>query len=185
MAEAGQQLSLEQLATICNKALDDKYHYGLSTPSNRFGWQASLKSAEYAKQIIDTGVTDIEAISDAVHKGWNVTAQEFVKNPYQFEDTPNLKAAGNLDAKLQQREKLMTQNYSELPEEEKEKDRVVARALLLAIKGPQGVAEGGRRRNTRGHVKHRGRKSSKRMRRTCRRRRAGKLCKLSRVTCRR
>jgi hypothetical protein len=174
---SGQQLSVEQLAAICNKALDDKYHYGLSTPSNRFGWQASLKSAEYAKQIIDTGETDIEAISDAVHKGWNVTAQEFVKNPYQFEDTPNLKAAGNLDAKLQQREKLMTQNYSELPEEEKEKDRVVARALLQAIKGQQGVAEGGRmrncgrRRNTRGHIKHRGRKSSKRMRRTYRRRR--------------
>jgi hypothetical protein len=36
----------------------------------------------------------------------------------------------------------MKQNYAQLPEEEKEKDRVVARALLQAIKGEQGVAEG-------------------------------------------
>jgi hypothetical protein len=35
----------------------------------------------------------------------------------------------------------MKQNYAQLPEEEKEKDRVVARALLQAIRGEQGVAE--------------------------------------------
>ena len=88
------------------------------------------------------GVTDIEAISDAIHKGWNTTAQAFVKNPDQFSDTEKLKAAGKLEAKLQQRAQLMKQNYAQLPEEEKEKDRVVARALLQAIKGEQGVAEG-------------------------------------------
>jgi hypothetical protein len=36
----------------------------------------------------------------------------------------------------------MKQNYAQLPEEEKEKDRVVARALLQAIRGEQGMAEG-------------------------------------------
>jgi hypothetical protein len=39
----------------------------------------------------------------------------------------------------------MKKNYSQLPEEEKEKDRVVARALLQALKGQQGqqgVSEG-------------------------------------------
>jgi hypothetical protein len=35
----------------------------------------------------------------------------------------------------------MKQNYAQLPGEEKEKDRVVARALLRAITGQQGVAE--------------------------------------------
>jgi len=75
-------------------------------------------------------------------KGWNTTAQAFVKNPDQFSDTEKLKAAGKLEAKLQQRSQLMKQNYAQLPEEEKEKDRVVARALLQAIKGKQGVAEG-------------------------------------------
>ena len=135
------QLSVQQLATISDAALDNAYGYGRSTPGNTFGWQANLKSAAYAKQMIDQGVTDIEAISDAIHKGWNTTAQAFVQDPEQFDDTAKLAAAGKLEAKLQQRAQLMKQNYAQLPEEEKEKDRVVARALLQAIRGEQGVAE--------------------------------------------
>ena len=136
----GQPLTVQQLATISDAALDKAYGYGRSQPGNSFGWQANLKSAAFAKQMIDKGVTDIEAISDAIHKGWNTTAQAFVQNPEQFDDTAKLKAAGKLEAKLQQRAQLMKQNYGQLPEEEKEKDRVVARALLQALK-KQGVAE--------------------------------------------
>jgi hypothetical protein len=139
---AGQPLSVQQLATISDEALDNAYGYGRSTPGNTFGWQANLKSAAYAKQIIDQGVSDIEAISDAIHKGWNTTAQAFVQNPDQFDDTAKLAAAGKLQAKLQQRAQLMKQNYAQLPEEEKEKDRVVARALVKAIKGDQSLSEG-------------------------------------------
>jgi hypothetical protein len=141
VAEGSTGLSIQQLATISDEALDKAYGYGRSTPGNSFGWQANLKSAAYAKHMIDKGVTDIEAISDAIHKGWNVTAQAFVQNPEQFDDTAKLKAAGKLEAKLQQRAQLMKQNYAQLPEDEKEKDRVVARALLQSIKGQQGVAE--------------------------------------------
>lgn len=137
VTEDASPLSIEQLATISSEALDDAYHYGRSNPGNTFGWQANLKSAEYAKKIIDSGVTDIEQISDAIHKGWNVTAQEFVKNPNQFDDTENLKASGKLEAKLEQRGKLMNINYTQLPEDEKEKDRVVARALLQALTGQE------------------------------------------------
>ena len=137
-----QQLSVQQLATISDEALDNAYHYGRSSPGNTFGWQANLKSAAYAKQMIDKGITDIEAISDAIHKGWNVTARAFVQNPEQFSDTEKLRAAGKLEAKLQQREKLMNIGYAQLPDEEQEKDRVVARALLQALKGQSGVAEG-------------------------------------------
>jgi hypothetical protein len=128
-------LSIEQLATISDKALDDAYHYGRSTPGNTFGWQANLKSAEFAKKAIESGVTDIEQIADAIHKGWNVTARAFVQNPEQFDDTEKLRAAGKLEAKLAQREKLMNINYAQLPDEEQEKDRVVARALLQAMQG--------------------------------------------------
>ena len=131
----GEGMSLQQLATISDEALDNAYHYGRSTPGNSFGWQANLKSAEFAKKAIDSGIKDIEQISDAIHRGWNVTAQAFVKNPDQFDDTAKLRAAGKLDAKLQQREKLMSINYAQLPEDEKEKDRVVARALLKALTG--------------------------------------------------
>jgi hypothetical protein len=74
---AGQQLSVQQLATISDAALDAAYHYGRSQPGNTFGWQANLKSAAFAKQMIDRGVTDIEAISDAIHKGWNVTFKNY------------------------------------------------------------------------------------------------------------
>lgn len=128
-------MSIAQLATISDQALDDAYHYGRSSPGNTFGWQANLKSAEFAKKAIMAGETDIDAISDQIHKGWNVTARAFVENPDQFEDTEKLRAAGKLEAKLAQREKLMNIEYAQLPEEEKEKDRVVARALLQALKG--------------------------------------------------
>lgn len=128
-------LGIDQLAAISDKALDDAYHYGRSSPGNTFGWQANLKSAEFAKKAIESGVTDIDEISDAIHKGWNVTAKAFVSNPNQFDDTEKLKAAGKLEAKLAQREKLMNIEYAQLPEEEKEKDRVVARALLQALTG--------------------------------------------------
>ena len=70
-------MDLNQLATISDKALDDAYHYGRSSPGNSFGWQANLKSAEFAKKAIESGITDIEAIADAIHKGWNVTAKAF------------------------------------------------------------------------------------------------------------
>ena len=133
--EQASPLTIQQLATISDEALDKAYGYGRSTPGDTFGWQANLKSAEYAKNIIDRGVTDIEAIADAIHKGWNVTAQAFVTNPDQFSDTEKLRAAGKLDAKLEQRARLMKQNYAQLPDEEQEKDRVVARALLQAIRG--------------------------------------------------
>jgi hypothetical protein len=141
VAEGATQLSVQQLATISDEALDNAYHYGRSQPGNTFGWQANLKSASFAKQMIDKGVTDIEQISNAIHKGWNVTAQAFVKNPQMFDDSKTM-SPEKLQAKIAQRQKLMTQNYAELPEDEKEKDRVVARAMLQAIKGQQGVAEG-------------------------------------------
>ena len=123
-------LSVEQLAHISDKALDDAYHYGRSTPGANFGWMANMQSAKAAKRLIDAGVTDIEAISDAIHKGWNVTAAADYKGQLQL-DTPTP------DEKKLKRAKLAMQSYSQLPEDEKEKDRVVARALLQAIKGDE------------------------------------------------
>ena len=131
----GASLSVEQLAHISDKALDDAYHYGRSTPGANFGWMANMQSAKAAKRLIDAGETDIEVISDAIHKGWNVTAAADYKGQLQL-DTPTPE-----DKKLK-RAKLAMQSYSQLPEEEKEKDRVVARALLQAINGKEtGIAE--------------------------------------------
>jgi hypothetical protein len=124
----GTSLSVEQLAHISDKALDDAYHYGRSTPGANFGWMANIQSAKAAKRLIDAGETDIEKISDAIHQGWNVTAAADYKGKLQL-DTPTP------DEKKLKRAKLAMQSYSQLPEEEKEKDRVVARALLQAING--------------------------------------------------
>jgi len=134
-------LSIEQLATISDKALHQKYKYVLSEPGNTFGWQANIMSATYAKKAIDMGVTDIEEIANEVHKGWNVTAKKFVENPDQFDDTEKLRQSGTLNSKIQQRSKLMNLEYDQLNDDEKEKDRVVARALLDAIKGKQDIVE--------------------------------------------
>jgi len=120
--------SVEQLAQISDKALDDAYHYGRSTPGASFGWLANIESAKAAKRLIDAGETDIEAISDAIHDGWNITAMADYKGQLQL-DSPTP------DEKKAKRAKLAQQSYSQLPEEEKEKDRVVARALLNAITG--------------------------------------------------
>lgn len=120
--------SLQELASIADNALNDAYGYGLSLPGLNFGWLANIESAKSAKKLIDAGETDIEVIADAVHEGWNIVAIADYNNELELDTpTPN-------DKKLR-RYNLAQQTYSQLSEEEKEKDRVVARAVLQAIKG--------------------------------------------------
>ena len=121
-------LSVEQLAHISDEALDNAYHYGRSTPGASFGWMANLESARAAKRLIDSGETDIEAISDAIHDGWNITAMADYNGQLKLD-------APTPDEKKAKRFALASKSYAQLPEDEKEKDRVVARALLKAIHG--------------------------------------------------
>ena len=120
--------NIQVLAQISDKALDDAYHYGRSTPGNTFGWLANIESARAAARLINQGVTDIEVIADAIHDGWNITAMADYNGQLNL-DTPTP------DDKKIKRYKLAQQSYSQLPEDKREKDRVVARALLNAIKG--------------------------------------------------
>jgi hypothetical protein len=138
----GKQLSVQQLAAKSDEALDNAYHYGRSTPGNTFGWQANLASAAYAKEIIDSGETDINKISDAVHKGWWSVAQKFVDDPDQFSDTEALRAKGKFDKKMADRIAQMVP-FNQLTPDQQKIDSVVAKALLQAITGggEQGVAE--------------------------------------------
>jgi hypothetical protein len=119
-------LSVEQLAHISDVALDDAYHYGLSTPGANFGWLANIESATAAKRMIDSGITDVEAIANAIHDGWNKTAMADYMGKLQL-DTPTI------GDKKKKRYALAQQTYAQLPEVEKEKDRVVARAMLQAL----------------------------------------------------
>ena len=127
-------LSVEQLATISDEALDNRYHYGRSTPGNSFGWQANLASAAYAKKAIESGITDIGRLSDAVHKGWWSVAQKFVDDPDQFDDTEKLRASGKFDKKMADRIAQMVP-FNQLTKDQQDIDSVVAVALLQAIKG--------------------------------------------------
>lgn len=126
--ELHESLSVEELATISDKALDDVYHYGRSTPGNNFGWLANLESAKAALRVINQDVTDVDVIADAIHDGWNITAMADYNGKLDLDNPTS-------DEKKLKRYKLAQQSYAQLPEEEKEKDRVVARALLKALKG--------------------------------------------------
>lgn len=118
--------SINQLAIITDKALDDAYHYGRSTPGNNFGWLANIESVKAAKKLIDSGERDIEKISYAIHDGWNIIAKA------DFEGTLNLDKPTPEDKK-QKRLELSKKSYNQLSEEDKEKDRVIARVLLKTL----------------------------------------------------
>ena len=49
-----------------------------------------------------------------------------------FDDSKTM-APEKLEAKLAQRQKLMTQQYTQLPEDEKEKDRVHVRTMMKLL----------------------------------------------------
>jgi len=111
---------LDHYAQISDEALDNAYHYGRSKQGT-FGYEANKGSAKFALDLMKKGVTDIEMIADAIHKGWASVATTYDDPIYAVK--PEKKA---------NRLKLADTHYSELSEEEKEKDRVVARALLQA-----------------------------------------------------
>jgi hypothetical protein len=125
--ELNESIDINQLATISDKALHDRYGYPLSTPGKSFGWLANLESAKAALNIIKQGATNIDIIADAIHDGWNITAMADYNGELDL-NTPTP------DEKKLKRYKLAQQTYAELDEDEKEKDRVVARALLKALK---------------------------------------------------
>ena len=128
ISELSETLDLIQLATISDKALDDVYHYGRSTPGKNFGWLANLESAKAALRVINQGVTDIDVIAGAIHDGWNITAMADYNGELDL-DTPTP------DEKKLKRYALAQKSYAELDDDEQEKDRVVARALLKTLKG--------------------------------------------------
>lgn len=102
------------LAKAADKALDTAYGYGLSAPET-FGSAANQSSAAHALELIQKGNTDVETLASAIHEGWAVTARTFPGQPIE---------------KKAKRLELAATPYADLPEEEKEKDRVSARAIL-------------------------------------------------------
>jgi hypothetical protein len=100
-----------------DRILDETYHYGRS--SQGFGHEANKRSAGEVLRLLDKGVYDTERLSEAAHEGWSKVAKIY--------DDPIYKTNPQ---KREIRLKLANTKYSDLPENEKEKDRVVARSLL-------------------------------------------------------
>ena len=96
-------------------ALDARYGYGRASGDKRsFGRAANRSSAAAALRSIRRGErsgsgTSREAGADAVHQGWATTAKT------SADQTPE---------KKERRAKLANTSYSNLPDDEKEKDRV-------------------------------------------------------------
>ena len=100
-----------------DRSLDEAYHYGRS--SQGFGYEANQGSADEVLELLDAGVHDIEKLAEAAHVGWGKIAKTY--------DDPVYKTKPE---KRQKRVDLANTAYSALLEDEKEKDRVVARSLL-------------------------------------------------------
>ena len=127
----GGTLTIDRATNISDKALDDAYGYGLSSPGS-FGYEANKYSSMYALDAImknfKTVVSNpedeslIEIVADAVHDGWSYAAYNVDDPRYQTQPE-----------KRENRVKLADASYDELPESEKEKDRVIARALINTV----------------------------------------------------
>jgi hypothetical protein len=128
-------IHIHTATVVSDKALDDKYGYGTSE-TGTFGYQANMHSSMYAlkaiKEYIKVGGNNfstenkilIEIVAEAVHDGWS----NCVRNVF---DARYLTETG--ETKLRNRLELADTHYNSLSEEEKEKDRVIARAMIELI----------------------------------------------------
>lgn len=115
---------IEALAKKADAALNDKYHYGLSTPGQNFGWLANVSSVTFACDAIKSvRSASVEMVADAVHRGWAKIAMEDYEGKLVL-DSPTP------DKKKETRKVLAMTAYEDLSEEEKEKDRVIARVVI-------------------------------------------------------
>jgi hypothetical protein len=100
------------------KMVDDVMTKTYGQPKNQAFKQACVKNVvNVLIKTIEAGETDLETLSDLAHRAWAETAKK--------SNDPNYKERAR-------RLELAATPYSNLPEEEKEKDRVVARTLLTA-----------------------------------------------------
>ena len=121
---------LLQLSKIADKALNETFGLPLNYYGERFGWQACEYRASHANSLLEEGVENIERIAESIHNGWVQAAKEFIKNPFQFSDSVDLEKDGSLCNLLINRDILSKLSYSELSEDCKEENRVIAKAFI-------------------------------------------------------
>ena len=114
---------IEKATKLSDHALNEKYGYGLSNDINSFGYKANKLSATYGLHEFfygeGLGINNIETVASAVHDGWSFAA--YHENDPRYLTQPHKKT---------NRVNLADIPYSKLPESEKEKDRIVAKAII-------------------------------------------------------
>ena len=103
-----------------DKALDQAYGYGLSSNPESFGFKANFFTSWFMLELIIRGVTDVEKLAEAAHNGWAHTVITV--------DDPNANVAKKIH-----RQTLARTCYQNLSDQEREKDRVAARAVLKFV----------------------------------------------------
>ncbi len=106
-----------------------KFHSSYNEDMGNFAWFAHVHSAEYGKRILDSGERDVEVISEFIHNGWSVSARYWIDNHEKFSCSSEMSEDEILEKK-ELRNILSKTRYSDLSEEQKEKDRILARAYL-------------------------------------------------------
>jgi len=85
-----------------------------------FEYDATIGTISFVKEGMDSGITDIEELSDLAHKGWSSAVYDWKNKDLE---------------RRQHRERLAEISYYDLTEEDKEKDRVAVRAMLGVCDG--------------------------------------------------
>ena len=112
---------MKTLIEKADEALDIVYHYGRSTEGS-FGYEALKQGVTDFVEAFKRGERDLEQISNILHEGWGKIAKTFDDPVYQTKPEKQIK-----------RLQLASTSYFDLPDEEKEKDRVMARALIKEV----------------------------------------------------
>lgn len=111
-------LNLEEARFVADEALNQAYGYGLSLERDSFGYKANALTALYSLvYLVENEDQDIERVAEAAHDGWSYAV-------YTFKDHGEKEEA---------RHALANTAYADLDEAEKEKDRVVAQAMIEFI----------------------------------------------------
>jgi len=112
---------VKHFSTIVRQALADEYHYDPS-PQKSFGYLADEATTRSMLKLLVDGEMDIEILASAAHDGWS-EAVVTIDDPIKYANDPTKKA---------KRLKLAKTPFVKLPVEEQDKDRVAAKALLVA-----------------------------------------------------
>jgi hypothetical protein len=110
--------SLEEMILKVQRTLDSLYGYGVCADPSSFGYQATQSSLVWGLHARKKG-EDLEGVAAAIHEGW-ATAARSVEDPV-YASRPEKRAA---------RLKLAAIPYASLSSDEKEKDRVIALAIM-------------------------------------------------------